>query len=216
MTLLLPTICLFACTLTLIFKAKGLTKLTVKAKLLASLAFVGFAWEQGAWNTPYGQLILLALLLCLVGDVLLALKNKNHYFLLGIGAFLLAHLVYAGAFLQSGFNNAQLPLIRLLIFAVLFVLIITGLWLRPHLKGRFRLAVPAYLVAIGLMLVAAWGNQIDQAWAWIVSGASLFAVSDLFVAKQRFIQDHIINRIIGLPIYYIAQLLLAYSVTQVY
>ena len=215
MTLLLPTICLFACTLTLVFEAKGLTKLTIKAKLLASLAFVGFAWEQGAWQNTFGQWIFVGLSLSLVGDVLLALKNKRHYFLLGIGAFLLAHLVYAGAFLQSGFNNAQLPLIRLLIFAVLFVLIITGLWLRPHLHGKFKLAVPAYLFAIGLMLVTARGNQMDQAWWWIVGGASLFAVSDLFVARQRFIQDHIINRIIGLPIYYIAQLLLAYSVTQV-
>lgn len=195
------------------FDAKNMQKLALKTKFLASLAFVGFAWDLGAWDTTYGRLVLLALVLCLAGDVLLALKDKSRNFLLGIGAFLLAHLVYAGAFLQFGFNNAQLPLIRLLIFAVLAVLIITGLWLRPHLQGKFKLAVPAYLVAIGLMLISALGNQSLSAFWWIVCGATLFAVSDLFVTRHRFIQPAIINRIIGLPIYYTAQLMLAYSVS---
>ena len=215
MTLFLPTICLFGCTLNLVFEDKGLHQLSVKAKLLASLAFVGFAWEQGAWQNTYGQWIFVGLSLSLVGDVLLAFKNKRHCFLLGMGAFLFAHLVFAGAFLQSGFNIAQLPLLRLVIFAVLTLLIVTGLWLRPHLPRPYNSAVPAYLVAIGLMLVSAWGNQMDQAWVWIVSGATLFAVSDLFVARQRFVKPQRYNRIIGLPTYYVAQLLLAYSVTQV-
>ncbi len=212
MTLLLPTICLFACALSLGFEAKQQNKLALKTKLLASLAFVGFAWELGAWQSSYGQLILMGLLLSMVGDVMLAMKNNSRYFILGIGFFLLAHLIYAGAFLSTGFNTAQLPLIRLLIMALLVILIITGLWLKPHLQGSLKVAVPAYLTAIGLMLVTAWGSMASHAWVWIISGASLFAVSDLFVARQRFIQSEIRNRIIGLPIYYIAQLMLAYSI----
>lgn len=209
MTLLLPTICLFACGLTLLFEAKGLAQLTVKAKLLASLAFVGFAWEQGAQNSLYGQLMLAGLVLSLAGDVLLALKGKNHWFLLGIAAFLLAHLVYAGAFITVGIQTTKLSWI---IPAVVGFLMITGWWLRPHLSGVFQIAVPTYLLAIGLMLVLAWANHSTEAHSWIIGGASLFALSDLFVARQRFIQADMRNRLIGLPIYYVAQLLLAYSV----
>ena len=211
MTLFLPTICLFACGLTLLFEAKGLTQLTVKSKLLASLAFVGFAWEQGAKDSLYGQLMLGGLVLSLAGDVLLALKGKSHWFLLGIAAFLLAHLVYAGAFITVGTDPAKLSLV---VPAVLLFLLLTGLWLRAHLQGIFQVAVPAYLLAIGLMLVLAWANQSSLAQVWIIGGASLFAVSDLFVARQRFIQAELRNRVIGLPIYYVAQLLLAYSVSM--
>jgi len=215
MLALLPTICLFACAISIAFEAKGQTKLTIKAKLLASLSFVAFAWTLGAWQSSYGQLIFIGLLFSLVGDVMLAMKGRSHYFIFGIGSFLLAHLVYTAAFLSTGFNVAQLPLIRLLVMALLVLLIITGLWLKPHLQGSLRVAVPVYLAAIGVMLITAWGSMAPQAWIWIISGASLFAVSDLFVARQRFIKADICNRIIGLPMYYVAQILLAFSISLI-
>ncbi len=209
---LLPIICLFGCALSISFEAKNLGQLTIKAKLLASLAFVGFAWTLGAWQSSYGQLIFVGLLLSLVGDVLLALKGKKTYFLLGIAAFLLAHVIYSLAFFTTGFDTAKLPLILPVIG--IFILA-TGLWLRQHLTGTFVFAVPAYLIAIGVMLVFAWGNQASAAWIWVVGGASLFAISDLLVARNRFIKPDINNRIVGLPMYYIAQLMLAYSISLI-
>ena len=208
--LLLPTICLLAGAMSLWFEAKNLNDLALKTKFLASLAFVGFAWQLGAMHSSYGQIMLFGLASSLLGDVLLAIKGRKLYFLLGIGAFLLAHIAYAVAFYQVGFEATELPLI---VPVVMAFLLITAWWLRPHLQGPFVLAVPAYLLAIGLMLVFAWANQSTNAFAWIIGGASLFAISDLWVARNRFIQADIRNRIIGLPIYYIAQLMLAYSVT---
>lgn len=209
MIFILPTLCLFACGLSIWFESKDLPNLTLKAKLAASLAFVGFAWGMGAWENLYGQILLIGLILSLFGDVLLAMKGNKKWFLLGIGAFLLAHIFYTLAFAQTGFASEKLPLV---VPVVLVFLIITGLWLRNHLQGIFKFAVPAYLLAIGLMLVFAWCNQSLQAYWWIVTGATLFALSDLFVARNRFVQPEIINRIIGLPVYYIAQLILAYSI----
>lgn len=207
--LLLPTICLLACAMSLWFEAKNLNQLTLKTKLLASLAFVGFAWQLGAINSSYGQIMLFGLALSLMGDVLLAMKGRKLYFLLGIGAFLLAHIAYAVAFYQLGFDATKLALILPVVMAFL---LITTWWLRPHLNGPFVLAVPVYLLAIGVMLVFAWGNQSTSAYAWVIGGASLFAFSDLWVARNRFIQADIRNRIVGLPIYYLAQLMLAYSI----
>ena len=81
------------------------------------------------------------------------------------------------------------------------------------MAGVFKIAVPMYLLAIGAMLLFAWsGGEINY---WIVSGATLFAISDLFVARNRFVKAESINRIIGLPIYYIAQLMLAYSISEI-
>jgi hypothetical protein len=44
------------------------------------------------------------------------------------------------------------------------------------------------------------------------AGAILFYVSDLAVARHRFIQRSFINRALGLPIYYLGQLLLALTI----
>jgi hypothetical protein len=43
-------------------------------------------------------------------------------------------------------------------------------------------------------------------------GAILFYLSDLAVARQRFVQQSFINRALGLPIYYLGQLLLAMTI----
>jgi len=42
-------------------------------------------------------------------------------------------------------------------------------------------------------------------------GALLFGASDLFVARERFIEPGFRNRLFGLPLYYAGQLLLALS-----
>jgi uncharacterized membrane protein YhhN len=43
-------------------------------------------------------------------------------------------------------------------------------------------------------------------------GASLFYLSDLFVARNRFVKKEYVNRLVGLPLYYTGQYLLALSV----
>jgi uncharacterized membrane protein YhhN len=212
MNLLLPVVCLFACSFALWAEANNQNKLNSKGKFLASLAFVAYAWDLGAVETVYGQVLLLGLVLCLIGDVLLSLHGRSWSFLLGIVAFLLAHIAYATAFSLTGFTPEKLPLI--LPVALIFLLMVF-LWLRKYLTGKYMIAVPAYLLAIGCMLVFAWCNQSITAWWWIVTGASLFALSDLLVARNRFIKTENINRIIGLPIYYLAQLLLAYTTALV-
>ena len=47
--------------------------------------------------------------------------------------------------------------------------------------------------------------------ALIFSGAILFYLSDLFVARDHFIRKAFSNRLIGLPLYYAGQFLLAFS-----
>jgi hypothetical protein len=44
------------------------------------------------------------------------------------------------------------------------------------------------------------------------AGALLFYLSDLLVARDRFVRPGIVNRVVGLPLYYAAQLLLASAV----
>jgi hypothetical protein len=43
-------------------------------------------------------------------------------------------------------------------------------------------------------------------------GAASFYFSDVFVARDRFLKPEFLNRLLGLPLYYLGQYLLAFSV----
>jgi uncharacterized membrane protein YhhN len=90
------------------------------------------------------------------------------------------------------------------------------LWLRPHLGGM-KIPVFFYVVIISLMVVGAWSLLIDgglgiESRIVIFTGALLFYFSDIFVARDRFLKKEFLNRLIGLPLYYAGQFLLAFSV----
>jgi hypothetical protein len=45
----------------------------------------------------------------------------------------------------------------------------------------------------------------------VLNGAFSFYLSDIFVARQRFVQASFWNRLIGLPLYYLGQFQIAYT-----
>jgi uncharacterized membrane protein YhhN len=82
-------------------------------------------------------------------------------------------------------------------------------WLRPHVPPSFVLPVRAYVAAISLMLAAAAGAWVGGARGALLWGALLFYASDLCVARDRFVSPGFENRLVGLPLYYAATLVLA-------
>ena len=92
-------------------------------------------------------------------------------------------------------------------------------WLRPHLPADMRIPVYAYITVISTMVVfavATWahnpGLSGERASAVIVAGALLFYLSDLAVARDRFVAPSFWNRAWGLPFYYGGQIVLALTV----
>ena len=67
------------------------------------------------------------------------------------------------------------------------------------------------MAIIGLepMVVVASATLPGGADPRIPTGAVLFYVSDLFVARERFVTPGFVNKALGLPLYYGGQLLLA-------
>ncbi len=72
------------------------------AKMSAASAFIAMALVCGALESWYGQLLLAGLALCWIGDACLLSSGRSKFFLAGIAAFLLGHLMYAIAFYQLG------------------------------------------------------------------------------------------------------------------
>ena len=79
---------------------------------------------------------------------------------------------------------------------------------RVIVKGDLRAAVVVYCAVISVMLWLALG--VDR--LEVRLGALLFYLSDLLVARDRFVRPGLVNRVVGLPIYYAGQLLLALAV----
>jgi uncharacterized membrane protein YhhN len=90
------------------------------------------------------------------------------------------------------------------------------LGLRPHL-GAMKIPVIFYILVITAMVVSACstlaaGELALSGRMLVFSGALSFYVSDVFVARQRFLKTEFRNRLIGLPLYYSGQFMLAFSV----
>lgn len=178
------------------------------AKPLASTGFLGVALAGGALGTVYGRWMLAGLVLSWLGDVLL-IPRADRAFRAGATSFLLGHAAYGIAFCV---REVSVPAALGAAAATAVAGVAVGRWLAPNVRGSMRALVFAYVVVISGMLVLATGAAVGSAVPTIFAGALLFYVSDLAVARDRFVSHGFANRAWGLPLYYAGQLLLASTV----
>jgi uncharacterized membrane protein YhhN len=187
-------------------------RLSLISKTLASILFIVAALVQPHPVPTYYYAMIVGLFFGMVGDVCLALPSEKA-FTAGLVSFLLGHILYVVAFFS--FATAT-DFVTPLTGAFAIYCVGAFIWLRPHL-GQMLIPVTAYVVVIGIMMAAAgavfWGGSIPRTGAWLIlTGAVCFGISDLFVAKRRFVSDTPSTYLIGLPLYYAGQFALAFSV----
>jgi uncharacterized membrane protein YhhN len=198
------------------------------AKPLASLAFIAVGALALSGNSTISEFelaILAGLILGAIGDMALLSEQG---FLAGLVAFLFGHLAYVAAV------GTQLPPHMWLGAAGVYALapVVVGLgalaYLWPKL-GKLRVPVMFYVAVIIAMVISAIamlrGNpgavmrnelleiQLHRR-ELFATGAVLFFISDLAVARDKFVAKSYVNRMWGLPIYYGAQLVIAWSLKQ--
>jgi uncharacterized membrane protein YhhN len=196
----------------LYFEKKGNQKGKLPTKTILSCLFICTALVQAHPIRGYYNILLLGLIFCLAGDVFLALP-QDRMFLLGLVSFLLGHVFYVICFFYVA-DVSQWTLIGCLLTLTVSALVFYRL--RPHL-GDMLMPVIAYIVVITVMVVGAWTVRGDAGLNYtgrllVFVGAVSFYLSDLFVARDRFLKSEFTNRLIGLPMYYFGQFLLAFSV----
>jgi uncharacterized membrane protein YhhN len=195
--------------------AKGGSRLEWIVKPAASATFVAAGLAAGALSTTWGSILWAGLLLAAAGDVAL-ISDDRRAFLTGLVSFLLGHVAYAVAFAVRGVSAPDTAGAAAL-FSVAAIPILRWLW--PHLGASaggpaMRGPVVAYVVVITVMValaVGAWGHPETGGDYRIPLGAFAFYLSDLSVARDRFVAPGFANRAWGLPLYYAAQLALASS-----
>jgi uncharacterized membrane protein YhhN len=129
-------------------------------------------------------LVAAGLALSAVGDAFLA-GDPKRWLPLGLGAFLLAHLLYVGAFLYLGGDlDAALEPARLVgILAAAAAAIAMLAWLWPSL-GKLKIAVTAYVAAIVAMVATAF--LLPGAYWMVMLGALGFFASDAILSIDLF------------------------------
>ena len=162
----------------------------------------------GPLSGRYRIAILAGLLCSIVGDVFLMLPGDR--FIQGVAAFLLAHLMYLAAFTVDVTFGTQPAL--LLPWLAVGVVMLRILW--PGL-GKMRVPVVIYMTAILAMAWQATGRAVTSGTTGALLagiGAAVFVVSDAALALNRFRRPFRAAQAIILPTYYLAQLLIAWSV----
>ncbi len=184
----------------------------LSAKTLLSSLFILAILVQPHAITHYYQFLLAGLLLCLVGDVCLAFHQEK-MFLLGLISFLLGHIFYIFGFFHVAHPGAWTWGGSIIVFCISSRIYF---WLKPHL-GAMKKPVLIYCIVITVMLSGAW-SVLDNSRLtlsgrlMVFIGALLFYISDVFVARDRFLKKDFFNRLVGLPLYYAGQFTLAFSV----
>ena len=159
-------------------------------KPLTTGLIIALAWLSLAAATDYRCWVLTALTACLLGDVALMFKGSPA-FVLGLGSFLIGHLLLIAAF------ASDLPLAPMALNGPLllggggFLLLVTSYaaWLLPR-TGRLWPAMLLYITALTLMVLAALlraGALQTSGAAWVLLGALLFAASDSVLAWRKFV-----------------------------
>jgi len=196
----------------LFFEKRENRKGMLPTKTVLSLLFIVTAISQIHLIQPYTLFIIIGLLFCLGGDVFLALP-QDRMFLFGLISFLLGHVCYVIGFIWIA-DPGNMTLIGVIVTLVLGTIIY--IWLKPHL-GTMKKPVIAYILVISSMFISAWSvlgmqQQPIMARLLIFVGAAGFYISDIFVARDRFLKNDFMNRLWGLPLYYVAQFMIAFSI----
>jgi len=165
----------------------GLSSLHYITKPAILTSLIIFFWKNSNHLlSKTRNLMLLALIFSLLGDVLLMFVfNSANFFISGLIAFLIAHVFYIITFLKSR-NKEKSPIpfsVLLLIYgALIFYFLSCGL-------GEMFIPVVVYMCIILLMAITAFlrkGSVPNVSYKFVFFGAILFMISDSLLALNKF------------------------------
>jgi uncharacterized membrane protein YhhN len=154
-------------------------------KTLATVALVVIAAVVGDMAGDARIALIVAIVLCLAGDVFL-LRDDDTSFLAGLGSFALGHGAYVVTALLIGVTWPRLAWAFPFLLAVLGFQTATKMLAgaRRHGGNPMLTAVAIYSAIISAMVITATGTS-----SWVAAlGAMLFATSDSIIGYNRFVR----------------------------
>jgi uncharacterized membrane protein YhhN len=192
--------------------------LTAKPAIMASLLVYVLAFTRGI-GTWLKWMLMLAIVLSMCGDIALMMVETDQTFMLGLGAFLLAHAMYCVLFTKQSIELIEISFIRRHPW-FMFLSGLFAFWMWKQLQPVARdilLPLTIYMATITLMLILAFNRQLKvgyKSFLWVAIGALLFVASDSLLAWNKFIDDLPHSQALVLASYGLAQLLIVSGMVE--
>ncbi|MDG1041182.1 MAG: lysoplasmalogenase [Polaribacter sp.] len=204
--ILLPTILFFIAAIADVYGiifANETVKVIAKPMLLTLLVVVYLV----AVKEPLFWYVL-GMFLCFIGDVLLMFNGAN-FFMFGLAAFLLGHVVYikvTSMFLPSNITMKMIS--SAFPFVVFFAVLMYVLY--PNLE---ELQIPVFVYGItistfGAIALLNYRSEKSTENLWLLIGALLFILSDSILALNKFYKPNEIYAVAIMVTYILAQFLI--------
>jgi uncharacterized membrane protein YhhN len=179
--------------------------LLVLGKPVATLSLLGVVWSGPSTMTE--GLVGVGLLLSTVGDAALLVKGARA-FMVGLGTFLVAHLLYAVAFLVTAGPSTLSPLVGIIVFGTGSGWLVRRMWagLNPALRPPLVFYTAACTAMAAAALATLTGDWPPEASAAVAIGGTLFFVSDANLAWNDFVQPYRHGQTVTLSLYWAGQL----------
>lgn len=179
---------------TMIGETTGTHTLVLVCKPLLMLVLSSwFYFKSRRLGDRFTLLVQVGLLFSWFGDIALMFQQLDEFFfLVGLGAFLVAQLCYTIAFANNLlFGDARWsPMAWALVLGLLLYGTVFGLVLIPRVDQAVQMPVTVYAVAITCMGVAAalrHRRTYPRSFLLVLLGALLFITSDSLLAVNRFL-----------------------------
>jgi uncharacterized membrane protein YhhN len=178
------------------------------AKPATLIALIVATLVLGATDTAAGRWLLVALAFGLAGDVAL-LEKSDSRFRLGLAAFLVGHVAFVLCFIQVGLDPQGWNYLSFLVLGAC-LLATRQVAASTYLRGGLALAAPValYTVVIGAMVIYAFTTGEPL----IAVGATVFAVSDTVLARDRFVRPWEGAQLLVMVTYHVGQALIVIGV----
>lgn len=148
-----------------------------------------------------------------IGDIFLALKNEK-YFMYGLISFLIAHILFSKAFYSNFNTQALIQGEHIFIFISLIIYSIFILKILSPKLGKFK--IPVYIYICALIIMGFGSIYSIYSNICLIFGILFFIISDSLLAIQKFIRTYKGLNYAIWSTYYIAQLLIIYSLNKKY
>jgi uncharacterized membrane protein YhhN len=160
------------------------------SKPLIMLSLVGYYLGSVPHRSP---VMIRAMFFCWAGDVLLMFVDRDEsFFMMGLLAFLIGHVLYIVAYRQHQSGDPEKGLLATQKIRYSFPIILAGTGLVVILfptLGGLKLPVLVYAIVIMVMAMTAlfrYGRTNTESFWLVFGGAILFMLSDSLLAMNKF------------------------------
>jgi uncharacterized membrane protein YhhN len=179
-----------------------------KPLIMASL----FLYYLNAAESEYrSRVLVLAIIFSFAGDVLLM---KEEYFVSGLIAFLISHVLYIFAYREFSNEDSGNALNGLQRIRLAFPVILAGSGLVVILfpvLGDLKIPVMLYAAALAIMVITAlfrFGRTNPPSFWMVFAGAVFFMISDSILAINKFLTPVAFSGVLIMSTYMAAQFLI--------